>query len=136
MSLGYLSTAFCTTWELECIRIIRDCENIATLHFDNEVMRENRARLSSVLSSLQDSFNLPTVNQHREIKCNTLITTRHESISCKHGQVSEKLVQIFTFTLLLTLLDLYHMFGGSQHIEAIGNDNDLQEKKIPSSELS
>lgn len=67
---------------------------------------------------------------------NIVSVTRHESISFEYGQVSEKLVQIFTFTLLLTLLDLYHMLRGSQHIEAIGNDNDLQEKKIPSSELS
>lgn len=45
-------------------------------------------------------------------------------------------MQIFTFTLVLTLLDLYHMFRGSQHIEAIGNDNDLQEKKVAAVELS
>lgn len=45
-------------------------------------------------------------------------------------------MQIFTFTLVLTLLDLYRMFQGSQHIEAIGNHNDLQEKKVASVELS
>lgn len=39
-------------------------------------------------------------------------------------------MQIFTYTLALTLLDLYSLLNGSQHIEAIGNHNDLEQKYV------